>query len=104
MDRRKYTDKCLALLSAKQFTTLTNDPNKTLESKVQRNLRKIKSRFTEQEYKKLHQTGSCPGKFHGTAKIHKISVNGNIDDLPIRLIASNITLRRTIYQTTFQNC
>ena len=104
MDRHKYTDKCLALLSAKQFTTLTNDPNKTLESKVQRNLRKMKSRFTEQEYKKLYPTGSCPGKFYGTAKIHKVPVNGNIDDLSIRPIASNITLRRTIYQTTLQNC
>ena len=97
MDRHKYTDKCLALLSAKQFTTLTNDPNKTLESKVQRNLRKMKS-------KKLYPTGSCPGKFYGTAKIHKVPVNGNIDDLSIRPIASNITLRRTIYQTTLQNC
>ena len=53
MDRHKYTDKRLALLSTKQFTTLANDPTKTLESKVQRTLRKIKSKFTEQEYKKL---------------------------------------------------
>ena len=53
MDRHKYTDKRLALLLTKQFTTLTNDPTKTLESKVQRTLRKIKSKFTEQEYKKL---------------------------------------------------
>ena len=90
MDRHKYTDKCLALLSTKQFTTLTNDPTKTLESKAQRTLRKMKSIFTEQEYKKLYPTGSCPGKFYGTAKIHKIPVNGNIDDLPIRPIVSNI--------------
>ena len=67
MDRHKYTDKCLALLSTKQFTTLTNDPTKTLESKVQRTLRKIKSKFTEQKYKKLYPTGSCPWKFYGTA-------------------------------------
>ena len=89
MDRHKYTDKCLALLSTKQFTTLTNDPTKTLESKALRTLRKMKSIFTEQEYKKLHPTGSCPGKFYGTTKIHKIPVNGNIDDLPIRPILSN---------------
>ena len=37
-----------------------------MESKVQRTLRKIKSKFTEQEYKK------CPGKFYGTVKIKKI--------------------------------
>ena len=90
MDRHKYTDKCLALISTKQFTTLTNDPTRTLESKVQRTLQKIKSKFTEQEYKKLYPTGSCPGKFYGTAKIHKIPVNGNIDDLPIRPIVSII--------------
>ena len=90
MNRHKYTDKCLALLSTKQFTTLTNDHTKTLESKVQRILRTIKSKFTEQEYKKLYPTGSCPGKFYGTAKIHKIPVNENIDDLPTRPIVSNI--------------
>ena len=90
MDRHKYTDKCLSLLSTKQFTTLTNDPTKTLESKVQRTLRKIKSKFTKQEYKKFYQTGSCPRKSYGTAKIHKISVNGNIGDLSISPIVSNI--------------
>ena len=39
MDRHKYIDQCLALLSAKQLTTLTNDSIKTLEWKVQRTLR-----------------------------------------------------------------
>ena len=90
MDRHKSSVKCLTLLSTKQFTTLTNDPTKTLESKVQRTLRKIKSKFTEQKYKKLYSTGSCRRKFYCTTKIHKIPVNGNIDDLPIRLITSNI--------------
>ena len=50
----------------------------------------MKSKFTEQKYKKLYSTGSCPEKFYGTAKIHKTPVNGNIDDLPIRPIVSNI--------------
>ena len=64
---------------------LTNDPTITLESKVQRNLRKLKSKFTEHKYKMLYPTGSCPGKFYGTAKkIHKIPVNGNINNLPIK--------------------
>ena len=67
MDRHKYSDKCLRLLLTKQFTVLNNDPTKTLESKVQRTLRKLKSKFTEQEYKKLYPTGSCPWKFYGTA-------------------------------------
>ena len=82
-------DKCLASLSRKQFTTLTNDHSKSLESKVQQTLRKLKLNFKTHKYKKLYPTGSCPVKLYGTAKIHKIPVNGNIDDLPIGLIVSN---------------
>ena len=33
---------------------------------------------------------SSPGKFYGTAKIHKVPGNGNIDHLPIRPIVSNL--------------
>ena len=90
MDGYKYTDKCFALLSTKQFTTLSNSPTKTLESKVQQTLQKIKSRFTEKEYEKLYSTWSCPGKFYGTTKVHKILLKGYIDDLPVRPIVSNM--------------
>ena len=39
----------------------------------------------------LYPSGSCPGKFYGTAKIHNISSeNDTADDLPIRPIVSNI--------------
>ena len=38
----------------------------------------------------LYPTGSCPGKFYATAKLHKLPVNDKIDDLPIILIVSNI--------------
>ena len=31
MDRSEYTEKCLEILSTKQFTVLENDPTKTLE-------------------------------------------------------------------------
>ena len=90
MYRHIYTDKCLALLSTKEFTTVTDDLTKTMESKVPRTLRKTKLKFSEPEYKKLYPTGSSPEKFYGTAKMHKIPVNGNIDDLPIRPVVSNI--------------
>ena len=63
---------------------------------VQRSLRKLKSKLSSYEYKKLYPTGSCPGKFYGTAKLHKLPVNGKIDDLPIRPIVSNINT--AIYQ------
>ena len=51
MDRSKYTKKCLEMLSTKQFTVVENDPTKTLESRIQRTLRKLKSKITDQEYK-----------------------------------------------------
>ena len=53
-------------------------------------LRKIKSKLPIQDYKFLYPAGSYPGKFYGTAKLHKIQPNGHHDDLPIRPIVSNI--------------
>ena len=35
------------------------------------------------------QQSSCPGKFYGNAKVHKLLTN-NVDDLPLRPIISNI--------------
>ena len=84
------TEKCMPLLSSNQFKHISNDPTKSLETKVQQTIQKIKSKLSEQEYKKLHPTGSCPGKFYGTAKIHKLPVHGGINELPIRPIVSNL--------------
>ena len=53
-------------------------------------VRKIKSKITIQEYKRLYPSGSCPGKFYGTAKLHKIDSKGLVDNLLIRSIISNI--------------
>ena len=50
-------------------------------------LRKIKPKLSEREYKVLYPSGSSPGKFYGTVKIHKVPKNGNTDQLPIRPIA-----------------
>ena len=41
-------------------------------------------------YQKLYPTGSSPGKFYETSKIHKLSSNQGIDELPLRPIISNI--------------
>ena len=71
----------MSLLTTKQFKQVDSDPTKILESKVLRSHRKLKSKH---EYKKLYPTGSCPGKFYGTARLHKLPVDGKIDDLPIR--------------------
>ena len=50
----------------------------------------MKSKLPIQDYKRLYPTGSYPGKFYGTAKLHKIQPNGHVDNLPIRQIVSNI--------------
>ena len=84
MGKRKYIEKCMSFLTTEQFKQVDSDPTKTLESKVQRSLRKLKSKLSPYEYKKLYPTGSSPGKFYGTAKLHKLPANGKIDDLRIR--------------------
>ena len=43
----------------------------------------------ENVYSKLYPSGSCPGKFYGIAKMHKLLAN-NVDDLPLRPVISNI--------------
>ena len=87
--RTKYIDKCLPMVGTKQFSKLDYGPTSKLESKVQRTLRKIKSKLHENVYKKLYPTGSYPGKFYGNAKVHKLSTN-NVDDLTLRPIVCNI--------------
>ena len=88
MNRSKCLEKCLPILQGEQFTKLDYDPTSKLESKVQRTLHKIKLKLPENIYKKLCLTGS-PGKFHGNAKIHKLSSN-DANDLPLRPTVSNI--------------
>ena len=69
------------------FETLDHDPTKITEEKIQRILRKMKNRLSPL---RLYPSGSCPGKLYGTAKVHKISENNKVDELPIRPIISNI--------------
>ena len=90
MNSNKYTEKCLQILNTNQFVKLDSDPTKTTERKVQNILRKIKSKFSPNEYKQLYSTGSSPGKFYGIAKIHNLSQGDQVEKLPIRPIISNI--------------
>ena len=90
MDRTKYLEKCLNMLNTNQFRKLDTDPTQSLEKKVKTTLRKLISIFTKTEYKKLYPTGSNPGKFYGTAKIHKLKQDEGIDQLTLRPIISNI--------------
>ena len=90
MDGTRYTNKCFKLLQTKQLIKLNHDPTKSIESKVKCILRKLKNRLSSKEYYQLHPTGSCPGKFYTTAKIHKLPANWFIDNVPLRSIVSNI--------------
>ena len=90
IDRKKYTEKCINLLHTDSFIRLDHNPSKTIEGKIQRSMRKIKSNLTKQEYSRLYPTGSSPGKFYGTAKQHKLKNGSSVDDLALRPIISNV--------------
>ena len=90
MDKNKYTEKCMLLLNTKQFKKLDYDLAKMTERKIQRILRKIKPKLSEHQYKVLYPSGSSPGKLYSTTKIHEVSRHGNIDQLPIRPVVSNL--------------
>ena len=100
MDKNKYTEKDMLLLNIKHFEKPDNDPTKTTERKIQKCCGKVnnKPKLSEHKYKVLYPSGSSPGKFYGTAKIHKVPKNDNIDQLPIRPTVSN--LNTATYQLT----
>ena len=67
-----------------------------METKVQRTPRKVKCTVPENVYSKPYPSDSCPGKFYGAAKMHKLLTN-NVDNLPLRPIISNV--ETATYQT-----
>ena len=91
MDSDKYQERCINIINTEQFLKLDRDPTKTIENKIQRAIRGIKSKLPDDKYKLLYPTGSIPGRFYGTAKIHKLKEDDyHVDNLPIRPIVSNI--------------
>ena len=90
MNCSAYLEKCFALLNTRQFNKLTKDPMHATERKIQRVVRKIKLKLPSNIYSKIYPTSSAPGKFYGTLKIHKLSPNDTINELPLRPIASDI--------------
>ena len=90
IDKDRYTEKCLEFLNSPQFKLNDNDNTQLIEGQVQRLLRKIKKHLPEDLYDKLYPTGSNPGRFYGTAKVHKMADGDRVDKLPIRPIISNI--------------
>ena len=53
-------------------------------------LRTMKSKFNQQGYKRFYLTESNAGKFYGTARLHKLPTFWTVDQVPLRLIISNI--------------
>ena len=90
LNKQTYNNKCNQILQSQQFTSCEEDPTKTIEGKVQRAVRKIKPHLTPTEYNKIYPTGSNPGRFYGTAKMHKLKPDHTVEDLPLRPIISNI--------------
>ena len=90
LDKNIYVEKCLSILDTNQSIKLHKNPTSSYESKIQRTLRKIKSKLSTEEYKKLYPTGSNAGRFYGNVKVHKIERNDKVDKLPLRPIVPNI--------------
>ena len=90
LDRSKYMEKCLSILSTSQFAEINHDTTTYIEGKVQRTLIKIKNKLPPFVYSKIYPPGSLPRKFYGTAKLHNVPNNGTVEQLPLRLIISNI--------------
>ena len=64
---------------------------------------KNEKQITKQEYLRLYPSGSCPVKFCTTAKVHKISENDTVDEVPIRSIVSQtLKLQQTIWKSTYK--
>ena len=104
MHRTDYIQKCNDLLSSSKFKLLETDPTRPTERKLQSLLRRIKSKIPEYLYKQLYPTGSCPGKFYGTAKIHKLKNREGIDKLPLPPMSQTSAPQRTKLLSISQNC
>ena len=68
------------------WTEENKNPTSSLERKVRCALQKIKQKLPTDVYAKLYPTGSSPGKFYGTAKVHKLAINDTIEELPLPLL------------------
>ena len=72
LNRSKYIEKCLSIVNSNHFLKIDKYLTASIERKVQRTLRKIKDKYPSLLYSKIYPTGSSPGRFYGTAKLHKL--------------------------------
>ena len=92
MDKAKYVEKVTSVLDTDNFKEHLTDKTKSAEEAVQRILLKNKTAIGEEMYTKIYPSGSNPGTFYGTAKVHKVKPEeqDKIEKLPLRPIISNI--------------
>ena len=91
LNRTDYITKCEAFLNGPEFEQLHEDPTGSFQTAVQTKLRKMKKKFTANEYTRLYPSGSQPGLFFGLAKVHKLKEGHNtVQHLPLRPVISNI--------------
>ena len=90
LNRSKYIETSLSIVNSSQFLQVDKDPTASTERKLQRTLTKIKDKIPALLYSKIYPTGSSPGRFYGTTKLHKVKDNGTVEDLTLRPIISNI--------------
>ena len=95
IDRSKYVEKGLSLINTPNFKKLEKGPTVNIERTVQDTLLKIKKAVGQKTYSEIYPSGSNPGKFYETGKVHKLNDDernglGNVDKLPLRPIISNI--------------
>ena len=91
MDSSQYINKSVKMLNNANFIELTDYPTKSIEEKIQREIRnrKIKSKLSKDDYNKIYPTGSAPGKLYGTLKVHKMAENDSVENPSLRPIISN---------------
>ena len=89
MIKSNILKKCLSIVTTEKFKKLDSSPGATCQSKVQHTLRKMKFKFTEQEYYKLYPSGWNAEKFYDTAKIHKLKQGGAVEQLSLQPMVSN---------------
>ena len=65
-------------------------PPKQQKKRYKKSCRKWKKTKMKQEYVCLYPSESCPSKFYGTAKVHKLFQNSTADDLLVPPIISKI--------------
>ena len=72
------------------FRINTSQFNKLSKNSTHATEWKMKLKLPSNIYSKIYPTRSAPGKFYGTAKLHKLSPNDTINELPLRPTVSKI--------------